>query len=184
MPIRPAPAGLLPARALGAGDVAGQVAARQPLKPARPGDQGIHVETAFGVVRQRRMGRTALANGAGQAPGVDAADSDPAVRRHPCVQIPPGPPARRCARNRPDHHARGLGCGGFVVFGVDAGVADVREGENHDLPRVGRIGHDLLIAGHRGVEAHLGNRCSPCAKAMAMKMRPIRKSQAGGGTRV
>ena len=56
------------------------------------------------------------------------------------------------------HHAGGEGLGGLVVLGVHPDVADVREGEGDDLPGVGGIGHDLLVAGHRGVEAELADR--------------------------
>jgi hypothetical protein len=45
----------------------------------------------------------------------------------------------------------------FQVFLVDPDIADVRESEGDDLRGVGGIGHDLLIAGHRGVEAHFAH---------------------------
>ena len=38
------------------------------------------------------------------------------------------------------------------VLPVDAVVADQRVGHRDDLPLVGRIGQDLLVAGHRRVE--------------------------------
>ena len=38
-----------------------------------------------------------------------------------------------------------------------AGVADMRIGQRDQLPRVGRIGQDLLVAGHGGVEHHLAD---------------------------
>ena len=41
------------------------------------------------------------------------------------------------------------------VFGVHAVVADLGVGHRDDLPAVARIGEDLLVAGHRGVEADL-----------------------------
>ena len=40
---------------------------------------------------------------------------------------------------------------------VDADVADVRIGQRDDLPCVRRIGQDLLVAGHRGVEHDLAD---------------------------
>ena len=40
----------------------------------------------------------------------------------------------------------------FNILGIDAVVADVRIGHRDDLTRVGRVGEDFLIAGHRGVE--------------------------------
>ena len=44
---------------------------------------------------------------------------------------------------------------GFVVAGVDAVVADVAGGEDHDLAGVARVGQDFLIPGHAGVEDNL-----------------------------
>ncbi|MGY3440263.1 hypothetical protein ACVW17_000264 [Bradyrhizobium sp. USDA 4473] len=43
------------------------------------------------------------------------------------------------------------------VFLVGTDIADVREGEGDDLAGIRRIGEDLLIAGHRGVEADLAD---------------------------
>ena len=42
-----------------------------------------------------------------------------------------------------------------IVVGAD--IADMRKGEGDDLARIGRIGQDLLIAGHGGVEADLAD---------------------------
>jgi hypothetical protein len=50
--------------------------------------------------------------------------------------------------------------GGVValdVLVVGADIADMREGEGDDLPGIGRVGQDFLIAGHRGVEADLAD---------------------------
>jgi hypothetical protein len=52
-----------------------------------------------------------------------------------------------------------------LVIGAD--IADVREGEGDDLPRVARVGHHLLVAGHRGVEAQLADRLALGAEAPA-----------------
>src|SRR3974377_2011113 len=54
---------------------------------------------------------------------------------------------------RPGRHVDALD-----VLLVGADVADVREGEGYDLSRIGWIGQDLLIAGHRGVEADFTDR--------------------------
>ena len=44
------------------------------------------------------------------------------------------------------------------VLVVRADIANVGEGEGDDLAGVGGIGEDLLVAGHRRVEAQLANR--------------------------
>ena len=43
-----------------------------------------------------------------------------------------------------------------VLVGAD--IADMREGEGDDLPGIGGVGEDLLVAGHGGVEADLADR--------------------------
>src|SRR5664279_1507187 len=55
-----------------------------------------------------------------------------------------------------------------VVF-VGADIADMREGEGDDLPGVRRIGEDLLIAGHGGIEADLADRVAYGAQALALQ---------------
>src|SRR3546814_3582703 len=54
--------------------------------------------------------------------------------------------------------ARGPGLRGLVVQWSAAGIAHVRIGQRDDLPRIRRIGEDLLVAGHGGVEHHLADR--------------------------
>ena len=46
-----------------------------------------------------------------------------------------------------------MGLGAFDILGVDAVVADFRIGHRDDLAAIAGIGEDLLVAGHRGVEA-------------------------------
>ena len=45
----------------------------------------------------------------------------------------------------------------------------MREGEGDELPGIGGIGEDFLIAGHRGVEADLADRVALGAKAEAFE---------------
>ena len=55
------------------------------------------------------------------------------------------------------------------VFVVGADIADMREGEGDELAGIGGIGEDLLIAGHRGVEADLADRMALGAEAKAFQ---------------
>ena len=59
--------------------------------------------------------------------------------------------------------------GGFFIFGVCAHIAHMGEGEAHDLARIGGIGEDFLVPGHRGVEAKLGDGAAGRARAFAVK---------------
>src|SRR5690606_11194548 len=53
----------------------------------------------------------------------------------------------------------------FNVFAVGADIADMREGECDDLPGIGGIGEDFLVAGERSVKANLANGGTGGAKA-------------------
>ena len=54
----------------------------------------------------------------------------------------------------PDDEPFAMDAIGLLVARIGAHVADVRAGECHQLPGVGRIRENLLIAGHGGVEHH------------------------------
>jgi len=75
------------------------------------------------------------------------------------------------------------------VLEIGADVADVREGEADDLTGVGGIGHDLLIAGHAGVEADPRHLHAGGADAAAQNTLPSPSTKAavlpgaGGGGR-
>ena len=179
--LRPGPAHLIPAIALGAGDIARQVKADQTAPGARFGHKGGNVELSVRIMGQRHMRRALLANGAGQAAGVDPAHADAALGGQPLHQIARGAPVRRFGRVPFHDQAGGNRIGRLVIFGGDADVADMREGEGHDLPGIGRIGHDFLIAGHRGVEDQFCHRLAGGAKALSEEHGAVRKGKAGSG---
>src|SRR5690606_39453586 len=53
----------------------------------------------------------------------------------------------------------------FDVFAIGADIADMREGECDDLPGIGGIREDFLVAGERSVKANLANGGAGGAKA-------------------
>ena len=83
------------------------------------------------------------------------------------------------AHDKPAHSRRD----GFDVFLVRTHNADMGEGEGDDLPRIGRIGQDLLIAGHRGVEADLAHRIGGRPEGMAFESRAVGQHQNARGPR-
>ena len=68
--------------------------------------------------------------------------------------------ARRIAPRAPSSGAIGR----LDVLLVGSDHADMREGEGDDLPGVGGVGEDFLIAGHRRVEADLADRLADGAE--------------------
>ena len=108
-------------------------------------------------------------------------EPDDAARAQPLVEMAGGAEVRRlgdvgaqddAARARRRRHVDGLD-----VFVVGADVADMREGEGDDLPGIGRIGQDFLIAGHRGVEADLADRVAGGAEAETLQHGAVRQHQ-------
>jgi hypothetical protein len=65
----------------------------------------------------------------------------------------------------PDDEAFKINPGGLHILVIDAGVADQRIGHRHDLTLVGRIGEDLLVAGHAGVENRLAQHLARAGKS-------------------
>ena len=99
--------------------------------------------------------------------GVDAGEADAARATHPVGEGLDRAEARRCGGEFAQDAAQRPGVVGLHILLVGAGVADVGGGEGDDLAGVGRVCHDLLVAGHGGVEADLANRMALRAEAAA-----------------
>ena len=74
----------------------------------------------------------------------------------------------RSARKIAPTRGRRGGVDDLDVLVVDADDADMGKGEGDDLRGVGRVGQDLLVAGHRRVEADLADRRAGRADAEAL----------------
>jgi hypothetical protein len=59
------------------------------------------------------------------------------------------------------------------VLVIDPGVADMGIGQGDDLPRIGWIGENFLIAGQRGIEDHLTDGHAFGADGTATKYRAV-----------
>ncbi len=136
------------------------------------------IEFAVGRVRDHGIGHALDADQRGQRAGVDAAKPDDAARLQPVVEVAGGAVVRRrrdgavqddAARARRRRHVDGLD---VVLVGAD--IADMREGEGDDLPGIGGVGEDLLIAGHGGIEADLADRAAGGAQAHSLPARSRR----------
>src|SRR5688572_6104647 len=86
----------------------------------------------------------------------------------PTSQVAGGAPTRVRARELTHDGAGDLRTRGFRILAVDAVVANHWRGHHDDLPAVGWIGEDFLIAGHVRGEHDLGDRrLNRVAKATA-----------------
>ncbi len=155
--------------------------------PTRPGQSfasffsAAQVELARRLVRDHGVGHALDADQRGERARVDAGKPDDAARLQPVVEMPGRPVVRglrdRAVQNdaagaRPRRHVQALD-----VFFVGADIADMREGEGDDLPGIGGIGEDLLIARHRGVEADLADRVPGRAQSEAFQNGPVGQHQ-------
>jgi hypothetical protein len=100
---------------------------------------------------------------------------------HPAVQPLDRAEVRRLGHVLPHDHAKRMRRIRLDIVGVGADVADVREGEGDDLARERRVGHDLLVSGHRGVETHLAHRRAFRAETAAPGHLAVRENQNARG---
>src|SRR5262249_42533810 len=78
---------------------------------------------------------------------------------------------------------RNVGSPGFNVLLIDPIVPDERVSHGHDLAFVRRIGEDLLISGHRGIEAYLAtHRCGSAERLPAKYRAVFQRQDCRGGT--
>src|SRR3546814_2977282 len=73
--------------------------------------------------------------------------------------------------------AKGMGRVSLHILKIGADIAAMGKGEVGDLPGIARVSHDLLIAGHRRVEADLANRLANRAEAASEPHGAVTKDQ-------
>ena len=171
------PGGLAPLIGLGAGNFLGQIGAFEAAPVAGGRAQGRGVDGAVGLMDDRAIGRAGVPDMAGQASCVDAGDADHVLGFEPGIEMLDRAPVGRVGDIGAQHAAAcGRGCR-LDILGIRADIADMGEGEGDDLPGIGRVGHDFLIAGQRGVEADLADGSAGGADTAAPEHLPIRQHQ-------
>jgi hypothetical protein len=143
---------------LSTGDLFRQVHAFEARPFARLREQAVEIELALGIVGDHPVRSALGANLASQRPCIDTAKADAAVRAQPLIEALHRPEIARIGDRIADDAAERMRIVGLQILVIGTDVADVREGESDDLRRIGGIGHHLLVAGHRGVEADLADR--------------------------
>ena len=183
--LAPDPLGFVPGIGLAAGHVLGQVEAEQPRPGVRPGDERRNVELAVRAVRDDAVGHALFADQPRQRPRVEARYADDAAGAQPAVEMFRGAVVRRVGDVGAQHAAAHARRGGEVrrldVLVIGADIADMGEGEGDDLPGIGGVGQDFLIAGDGGVEADLADRFARRAEAEALDRGAVLQNEEGGG---
>jgi hypothetical protein len=130
------------------------------------------------------VGHAAFADVRGQRAGIDPGDADDVALPQPLVELFDGAVVGRVGDVGTEHDAADARERRHVhrldVLVVGADVADMGEGEGDDLAGIGGVGQDLLVAGHRGVEADLARGMADRADAAALKAGAVAKDQEGG----
>ena len=70
----------------------------------------------------------------------------------------------------------------LAVLDVDPDVADLRRRHRHQLPGVGRVGEDLLVAGHPGGEDRFAHGDHVRAEGATREHRAVREDEVGQWT--
>ena len=112
---------------------------------------------------------------AGQTAGVDAGEADNLLRLEVLVERYLAAPVGRIFAHLAHDEAGDPALARLVVVKVDAVVADERVGHGNDLTVVGRVGQDLLIAGHAGVEYDLADALSLVADCGTLEQSAVRQ---------
>ncbi len=178
------PRRFVPVIGLAAGHVLGEVHAVEAGPALGFGDQRRDVEHAVFRMHDDAVRRTAVADPLGERPGVDAGDGGQLMRAQPGIEMLGRAPVRGLRNVGGQHRAARRRRHGLDIFRIGAGIADMREGEGDDLPGVRGIGHDLLIAGHRGVEADLAPPpCLPAPRPRPLMTVPSARTSSAGRLR-
>ena len=91
----------------------------------------------------------------GQGAGVDSLDSERFMGLQKLLQALARAPVARRVLMFPDDESFQMDSCRLHILRVDSGVSDERAGHHHDLPLVGGVGKDFLVAGHPRVENDL-----------------------------
>ncbi len=181
------PGRLVPREALGGRHAGHEVEAGHRRQLRRFLLQRRDIEHAVRRIDDDAVRHAFLADAGGQRARVDAGDADDAARLQPLVEAPRRAPIGRFGDVGLQDAAGDAGTRRRVhrldVFLVRADIADMREGEGDDLPGIGRVGQDLLVAGHRGVEADLARRLAFGADADALNDGAVVEDEEGGRLR-
>ena len=143
-----------------------------------PGPRPCHGFGGSGFLgRNEAFQRAANAKACGQRPRVNSLDARNAVFIQIFGQRRIRSPVADHGREFTNHKTRHVRPPRFHVLVVHSVIADQRISHGYNLPFVGRVGEDFLVAGHRGVETNLPARRDARAKTFAVIYRAVFEGQ-------
>lgn len=120
---------------------------------------------------------TVIAQMPGQGAGVDAVNGDDAVLLEVGIETHRCPPVGIAILILLDDEAGEEEAAALDILGIDAGVADLGVGHGDHLPLVGRVGENLLIAGHGGIKDDFPAGFTRGAEGFSAKDTPVGQGQ-------
>ncbi len=182
--LAPAPWRFIPSETLAGRHHRHQIHANEPRPGLGLALERVEIEAAGRLMSNDRIGHAFLPNECGERARIDAGEPDHATALEPLIEMPRRPVIRRRGDGRVQHHPartgrrREIDCLDVLVVGAD--IADMGEGEGDDLAGIGRIGEDLLVAGHRGIEADLADGVAGGAQPKAFQHGAVGKNEQRG----
>ena len=171
---------------------------RRAFRRTRPSPGRAPPSTGAALAREHRVGRRCtvdhaacddatvlrapVAQDARQLARVDVRDADDVRECEVRRQVARGAEVRHRSRQVADHQARRVHALRFGILAIHADVADVRIGQRDDLALVRRIGEDLLVAGHRGVEHDFADGACRSRRSRARGTPSRRRARAAPGS--
>ena len=165
-----------------AADLAGEVHSFEAGPVGGHLDERGDIEFAVGAVGDDHGWRPFPSDQPGQRAGVEAGQADPAMVGHPVGEADLRPVIGGLGHRLADDAAERMGVVGLDVVGVGADIADVGKGEGDHLAGKAGVGHDFLVAGHRGVEAEFAHRLPFRSEAPAPRHPAVGEHQRTGRT--
>jgi hypothetical protein len=146
----------------------------------RPGPGALdRLGVGTGLRGDEALERPAHAELLGQGARVDALDAGDAVLFEVLAERAIRAPVADDGREFPDDEPGDVRAPRFDIQVVDAVIADERVGHRHDLPLVGGIGQNLLVARHRSVKADFAAGGGRRAEARTVEHRTVFEGKYG-----
>jgi len=128
-----------------------------------------------------RIGQAFFADKIGQRARINAAHRNDVAGNQPVVEMQVtaiiGGLGDFGLEDRPDHPVSCILTKRLKVFAIGSDIADMREGKGNNLPGIGWIGENFLIAGNRCIETNLCLRHTFSACTLPFNYRTISQNE-------
>ena len=150
----------------------------------RPRLQRRDIKHAVAIRYNDRVRHAVIADMGRQSAGIDATNTGNAACLQPPIEMPCRTPIGGGRDVRVNNNTAHTGGRRHIdrldVFLVRADIPDMREGEGHNLPGIGRVGQNFLVARHGRVETDFALRFRRSTDGLSLDHGPVRQHQKCG----